>query len=671
MGDTLEPWFLFVSGSFCVGFGVAALLSVLRPHWAAPLTALLAAGGALTTLVYLAAGAPGEALSLPLGLPGSPASLALDGLSGFFLLVVFLAAAAAAASAIGETHYRATAGCLPAFVGGMVLSLLAADGFSLLLGFEAMSLTSFALVLTSHREAEVRATGLLYGGMAALGALCLLAAIGLLAHGAGLRFAAMRAAPPEGWRAIAVLALVLIGAGSKAGLVPLHVWLPPAHAAAPAHVSALMSGVMTKVALYVVVRVLFDLCGPAQPVWFGLPLVLLGGAGAVLGALRANTEDDIKAVLACSTIENIGLIASGFGAAMIGRGADLPALASLAAAAALLHVAAHGAFKPLLFLGAGAIQTGAGTRRLDRLGGLIGRMPITAACLLFGAANLAALPPMAGFAGEWLLFQSILAAPRIGGFALHVVLSVTAVLLALGAALAAAAAIRLVGIALLGRPRSPRAAAAEEAGPWPRRAMLALCGLAGLIGLCPGGLLRLAEPALRRLTGAAMGERAGLAVLAPAFDTPGYAAPAVVLLLLLGAGAVWLLRRFADPALRRGAAWDCGFGAATARLPFGEPATQYSAAGFGQPLRRALGGAILAAREQVDMPDPGAMRAARLEVTLHDPATSALFEPLAHLRDRLSGIADTMQFLAIRNILSVTLAALVLLLGLAALVEQL
>ncbi len=669
-GWPLAYVFICIVGSICAALNVAALLAVLRPMLAPVLTALLAGCGAVAALSYLVMGAPAVTLDLPIGLPGAGITLALDGLSAVFLLVVFLASTAAAASAIGDHHYTETAPFLPAFVGGMALALVAGDGFSLLLGFEAMSVTSLVLVLSTHRDGTVRQGGLLYGGMAALGALSLIMVVGLLAQ-RGLSFAAMRAAPPEGWRAILVLALVLVGAGSKAGIVPLHTWLPPAHAAAPAHVSALMSGVMTKVALYVVVRVLFDLCGPAQPAWFGVPLIVLGAAGALLGALRANMEGDIKAALACSTIENVGLITIGFGVALVARGADLPALASLGAAAALLHIVAHGLFKPLLFLGAGAIQDGAGTRRLDRLGGLIHRMPVTSALLIFGAVNLAALPPTAGFAGEWLLFQSVLGAPRIGGFAVQVLVCVTAGLMAMGAALAAAAAVRLVGVALLGRPRGPRAAAAEEAGPWKLRAMSGVASVAFLVGLFPGSVLRLAGPALRTLTGAEMGERAGLAVLTPALDMPGYAALLTLALLLLAFGAIWFLRQFADLRTTRGPAWDCGFGASTARLPFGDPLTQYSGGGFSQPLRRALGHSILAAREVVSMPEPGDTSAARIEVTLRDPANAWVFAPFAYWRDKASGIADTMQFLTIRQILSVMVGVLVLFLIVIAVIEQL
>ena len=602
-------------------------------------------------------------------------TLALDGLSGFFLLLLMAAGAAASAAALdGPGDTDATAPFLPVFLAAMALTLLAGDAFALVLGFELMSLASFALILTHHDDATVRAAALLYIGMAALGAACLIPALALLADGAGwdLRFAAIRALPPEGWRATLVFVLALVGAGSKAGLAPLHVWLPPAHAAAPAHVSALMSGAMTKVALYLLVRVLFDLCGPAQPVWWGVPLLVLGAGGAVLGGLRANLENDIKALLACSTVENIGLIVIGLGVALAARGADLSTLAALALGGALLHALAHGLFKSLLFIAAGAVQHGAGTRLLVRLGGLIHRMPVTTVCVLVGAASLAGLPPSAGFAGEWTLFQAVLGGPRIGNLGLQILICVVAALMALAAALAAAAAVRLVGVAFLGRPRSPRAAAADEAGPRTRDALTGLAVALAVVGLFPGAVLSLAEPVLRRLVSAGLDDRAGLLEVAAQAGMPGYSAAGIALLGALAAGLVlWLVRTLTTPGHRDAPAWDGGFGAPPPWLPFGDPLTQYGGASFAQPLRRALGGALLQADEIVDMPAPGETRPARITVELSDPAAWWLFRPVAELRARLSAFADAIQFLTIRRTLSLMFTVLVLFLAVVALMEQL
>jgi formate hydrogenlyase subunit 3/multisubunit Na+/H+ antiporter MnhD subunit len=606
--------------------------------------------------------------------------LAVDPLSAIFLLLLFVTACAAAIFALdahGDEETRALP-FFPVFIAAMALSLLAADSFSLLFGFELMSLSSWAMVLYRHTEEASRDAGLLYLGMAVFSAACLIPAFALLSAGLSsgslgdidLRFAAMRALPTEGWRAIFVLALVVLGAGAKAGLVPLHVWLPLAHPAAPSHVSALMSGAMTKVALYVIIRVLFDLCGPAQPLWWGFPLLVMGAASAVLGALRANMESDLKSVLAASTVENVGFIAIGIGLALIARGADLSSLAALALAGALLHALTHGVFKTLLFLGAGAAQHGGGSRVLQRLGGLVHRMPVTTLCMIVGCVGLAALPPGPGFASEWLLFQAVLAAPRIGGLGLQTVMTVLAALMALAAALGAAAAVRLVGVAFLGRPRTPRVAAAEEARAPARWAMLSLAVLCGVLGLFPGLALGLIEPALRLLVRADLSRQIGLLTVQPAADMPGYAPLMIAALLLIAGGAAFLaIRRWAVPGHRHGPAWACGFAAPPAWLPFGDPVTQYGGASFAQPLRRALGTALLAAREQVDMPRPGETRPARFFVSARDPADAWLSAPIGWTREKLVDVADAMQFLTIRRLLSLMFVVLVLFLAIVAGIE--
>lgn len=668
---------------------VAAFLLALGPvaAFAGPRIAswgslVLCGVGAAAALVYLLGGAVAGSMLVPLGLAGQPSVLALDGVSGFFMLLLMLAGTAAAAASLddsdhghdrkhGHGHDHATAPAFPVFLGGMALTLLAADAFAVLAGFELMSLASFALVVTHHREPAVRAAGLLYLGMAALSALCLIAALALLsAHGAS--FSAMRARPPEGVRAALVLALVLIGAGAKAGLAPLHVWLPPAHAAAPGHVSALMSGAMTKMAVYVMIRLLFDLSGPAQPIWWALPLLAMGLGSAVLGAFRANIETDVKTILACSTIENVGLVVVGLGLAMAARAADLSALAGLALGAALLHAFGHGLFKTVLFLGAGAIQHATLTRQLQRLGGLAARMPITTACMMLAAASLAGLPPSAGFASEWMLLQSVLGAVRLGGLGLQIMICVLAAGIVLAMALAASAAVRLVGVALLGRPRSTQAANAQEAGPPMRWAILFGSCLVVLVGLCPGAVLGLAEPALRVLANTTMAGRAGGLAIAPAAQAPGYAPLAVLVLLGLATLLVMaVLRARAVGGHRTGPAWDCGFGAAPPWLPFGDPLTQYSGGSFAQPLRRVLGEALMGAKSAVEMPPPGDTEAAIYTETASDPAETTLFQPAARLRARLTSLADRLQFLTVRQILTVMFTVLIGFLAVVALVEQL
>jgi len=654
-----------------LGLGMLAATGTRWADWVHRGSATLCGLGALLVLAALIMGDGGN-LTLPVGLPGAAMRLALDPLSLTFLLLLFATATPACLFAV-ESHGPEEARAvpfLPIFIAAMALSLLADDSFTLLFGFELMSLASWATVLYRHEEESSRSAALFYLGMAGFSAACLIPAFALLGGG-DFSFAAMRAAAPEGGRAIAVLALVMLGAGSKAGLAPLHLWLPLAHPAAPSHVSALMSGAMTKIALYIIARVLFDLCGPAQPMWFGYPLLVMGAASAIIGALRANMEADLKSVLAASTIENVGFIAIGLGVALVARGADLAPLAALALAGALLHTLSHGVFKTLLFLGAGAAQHGGGSRLLQRLGGLVHGMPITTACMIAGGIGLAALPPGPGFASEWILFQAVLAAPRIGGLAVQTGMTVLVALMAMAAALAAAAAIRLLGVAFLGRPRTPRAAGAHEPGPQARWAMLGLVALSAIIGLFPGAVLHLITPALRMLTRSGVGEQFGVTLIQPRLDAPGYAPLAIAALLLLTAiGITAALRRWAASGHRRGPAWACGFAAPPAWLPFGDPATQYSGASFAQPIRRALGTSLLAAREAVDMPRPGEMRPGRYEATQRDPAEPWLFAPIGRWREKIVTLADAMQFLTIRQILSVMFSVLVLFLAMIAWVES-
>jgi hydrogenase-4 component B len=633
-------------------------------------------GFAVVALAVLLGGEPVESGPLPFGPPWAPAQLGLDGLSAWFLLLLGIAGSAASLFAMegkagGHPLPARALPPFPLFLAGMALTLAATDAFLLLLGFELMSFASWALVAAEHEKPENRAAARLYLVFAVLAGACLMPAFGLLAGQAGaLDFAAMRAAPPEGWRAAAVLLLGLLGAGAKAGLVPLHAWLPLAHPAAPSHVSALMSGAMTKIALYVLARLLLDLCGPAQPSWWGVPLLVLGAASALFGALRANLEDDSKTLLACSTIENVGFITLGLGLALAFRGADLGPLAALAAGAALLHALNHGVFKTGLFLMAGAVLHSAGSRRLDRLGGLIHAMPVTALAALIGVAAAASLPPLSGFASEWLLLQSLLAGWRVSDIGFQVLAAAAAAVAAMAAALAAAAMVRFFGLVFLGRPRSPRGAGAREAGRFERAAMLLPAGLTVLLGLFPGSVLGLAAPALQELVGPLIRVPARGPWLAAGEGMTGYAPLVIALLLALALGVTWLLvRRRSPAATARGPVWNCGFIDPPPHLPFGDPLTQPGAAGLAQPLRRMLGETLLQARESVDMPAPGETRPGRHAARFADPSDALLLGPAARLRDRIAGTAERMRHFTIRRCLSLSFATLVGMLALLAWLE--
>jgi hydrogenase-4 component B len=628
----------------------AACLAVSLP--------LLAAG-----LAHVIVGGPAPTLRLPVGLPWIGAHLRLDALSAPFLVVVNLGTACASLFALGYGRHERSPGRVlpfyPAFLAGMNLVVLAADAFTFLVAWEFMSLTSWALVMAHHEEAENRRAGYVYIMMASIGTLALLLAFGLLAGpGGNYTFAGMADVARAPWAPGLILLLALLGAGSKAGLVPLHAWLPLAHPAAPSHVSALMSGVMTKVAVYGFVRIVFDLTG--EPAWWWSIVVLaVGSISAVLGVLTALMQRDIKRLLACSTIENVGIIFIGLGLALAFKTNGMTAAAALAFTAALLHVLNHSLFKSLLFFAAGAVLTATGQRDIEKLGGLIHRMPQTAFLALGACLAISALPPLNGFVSEWLIFQAILLSPDLPQWSLKLTIPAVGAMLALGAALAAACFVRAYGIAFLGRPRSPAAASAHETDIFSRAAMGLLLGLCLLAGVLPGLVIDTLAPVAQMLVGRAMPPQTGIAwlsIVPIAESRSSYNGLLVFIFITVSTLlAVETIHRFASRALRRGPAWDCGF-------PDPSPATQYTADSFAQPIRRVFGPVVFQAREQVDMPAPGDARPARLTVSLRDLVWDSMYAPVADAVRTTADRLNTLQFLTIRQYLSLVFVALVSLL---------
>src|SRR5258706_2609796 len=465
---------------------LAVVLAGQRPATAVIYTAslFLTLGFLANAILHLIANAAPETTILPLGLPWVGAHFRLDALAAVFLIVVNLGAAGASLYGLGYGQHEISPSRVlpfyPVFLAGMNLVVLADDAFSFLLSWEFMSLSSWALVIAHHPLPENRHAGFVYILMASFGTLALLLAFGLLSGPDGnYAFDAIRSVS-QAQGAWPVLILVLIGAGSKAGLVPLHVWLPLAHPAAPSHVSALMSGVMTKVAVYAFVRIIFDL-GGTPDWWSGLIMLSIGGGTAVMGGLYALMEHDLKRVLAYSTIENVGIVFVGLGLSMAFQANALPDAAALAFTAALFHAFNHTLFKSLLFFGAGAVSTATGERNREHLGGLIHRRPGTSIAGLTGCVAISALLPLTGFASEWLTFQAILLSPELPQWGLKIMVPANGALLALTAALAPACFIRLFGVSFLGRPRKPVAEQAHEVDIWSRTAMAifaALCLLA-------------------------------------------------------------------------------------------------------------------------------------------------------------------------------------------------
>ncbi|MFZ0693781.1 MAG: hydrogenase 4 subunit B [Alphaproteobacteria bacterium] len=615
----------------------------------------------------LNAGAGRAALSVPLGLPWLGAHFAMDALAAVFLGIVNLGGAMASLYGLGYGRHESEPDRIlpfyPLFLAGMNLVVLADDAFAFLVSWEFMSLSSWALVLAHHREKANLHAGYVYLVMASAGTVALLLAFGMMAGSGGdYAFAAIREHVLSAGSAAAVLALVLVGAGSKAGLVPLHAWLPLAHPAAPSHVSALMSGVMTKVAVYAVVRILFDLVGGAQW-WWGAIVLALGGLTAVMGVLYALMQHDLKRLLAYHTVENIGIIFIGLGLALAFQANGLVPAAALALSAALFHVFNHSVFKSLLFFGAGAVQTATGERDMERLGGLIARMPQTACLFLVGSAAISALPPLNGFASEWLTLQAILISPALPQWALKFLVPAVGALLALSAALAAACFVKAFGITFLGRARSQAVANADETDLYSRASMAVLAGICLFAGIAPGVAIEALTPAVRELVGGATpaAASANWLVLMPFASQNSYSGIVVFALVIFAAAfTFFVVRLVGSSRLRRAPAWDCGF-------PDPNPATQYTADSFAEPIRRVFGRVVFHARETVDMPPPGDVRPAAFHVRLRDYAWELLYLPVAAAVDYAAGRFNRVQFFSIRRYLTMVFGALILLLSVVAL----
>jgi formate hydrogenlyase subunit 3/multisubunit Na+/H+ antiporter MnhD subunit len=601
--------------------------------------------------------------TLPLGVPWIGAHVRIDALSAFFLAVVNLGGAAASLFALGYARHERSPGRVlpfyPAYLAAMNLVVIADDAFTFLVAWEFMSLTSWALVVSHHRDPENLRAGYVYLLMASFGTLALLLGFGLLAGpGGNYAFDAIRATHPTAGLAALVLMLALIGAGSKAGIVPLHVWLPLAHPAAPSHVSALMSGVMTKVAVYGFLRIVFDLLGPPDW-WWSMVVLALGALTAVMGVLYALMQHDLKRLLAYHTVENIGIIYIGLGLALAFKSYGMDVAAALALTAALFHVFNHSVFKSLLFFGAGAVLNATGERDMEHLGGLIHRMPQTAFVFLIGCVAISALPPLNGFVSEWLTFQAILLSPQLPAWGLKFLVPGVGALLALSAALAAACFVKAFGVSFLGRPRTPAAANAQETDSNSLAAMFFLAALCLVAGILPGIFIDALAPVAHALVGTSMPHQAALewlTVVPIAQSRSSYNGLLVfVFVLMSGSLAAFAIHRLASDRLRRAPAWDCGY-------PDASPATQYTASSFAQPIRRVYGTIVFRAREIGFMPPPGSTAPARLVVQVRDLIWDALYAPIARAIAYATERINVMQFLTIRRYLSLVFAVLVFLL---------
>ncbi len=629
-----------------VGWFALGLAGLIRPHALGfvgrvlfPLGALIALGVALIGLGALRPDQPAEQLVLPLGLPDLPFHLRLDALSGFFLLL--LGAAGAGISIFAAGYFRAGEGTAPGllclqyhvFFASMVLVVVANDAYLFMVAWETMALSSYFLVTTQHRIPEIRRAGFLYLLIAHVGALSILLCFGVLQGGSWkFTFDAMRGPTLSPDRATIAFLLALLGFGAKAGLVPLHVWLPEAHPAAPSPVSAMMSGLMLKTAVYGVLRVTFDLLHTGFW-WWGALTLGIGLFTGLLGVVFAAVQTDMKRLLAYSSIENVGMIFCGIGLAILFRAFDLRLFAALALSAALIHSLNHAFFKSLLFLATGSVLHATGERNLGKLGGLIHGMPWVAVLALIGTLAIAGLPPLNGFVSEWLLLQAFLVTPRIPQTFVNMLVPLGAAALALTAALAAYVMVKFYGVIFLGQPREPSLVKAHSAGWLQRLGLGWLAAGCVVLGVFP----QLALTATAGITRGAVGEavRPGswlfIAPLAP--EQASYSG----VLFLAGIVGVFALtfvfvRRLYHGRVRRTAPWDCGY-------PWLTPRMQDTAEGFGQPIRHIFGSAFRIERELPSAWDSSP----RYRVHIEDRIWRALYLPLGRGVQRLADAVAVIQ----------------------------
>ncbi|HUZ05005.1 MAG TPA: hydrogenase 4 subunit B [Acidobacteriaceae bacterium] len=623
-----------------LGWLILGVGGLIRPRSVNVVARVLFPMGALVALciavlggVSLLAGHAPQMLILPLGLPSLPFHTRLDTLSAFFLLLLGLAGAGISTFSAG--YFRSGEGSAPGllclqyhiFLASMALVILADDAYFFMVAWETMALSSYFLVTAQHRIPEIRRAGFLYLLMAHIGALCILLSFGVLQGGRWLfTFDAMRGAHLTAFWASAAFLLALIGFGAKAGLVPLHVWLPEAHPAAPSPVSALMSGLMLKTAVYGVLRITFDLIH-IRYWWWGVLVLGVGLFSALFGAIFAAVQTDMKRLLAYSSIENIGLIFTGIGLAILFEACHLPLFAALALTAALIHSLNHSLFKSLLFLATGSVLHATNQRSLGKLGGLIRRMPWVATLALIGTLAIAGLPPLNGFISEWLLLQSFLFTPRIPHAFLNMLIPLGAAVLALTAALAAYVMVKFYGVIFLGQHREPSLIHAHDAD-WMERIGLAWLALGCVaIGVMP----QLALRAAGAVTGTLLGQTVNL-------DSPFWRIAPITskqssysgLILLAGIVAVVgitfvVVRTLAHGRMRRTVPWDCGYPWQTSRM-------QDTAEGFGQPIRHMFGFFFGMERE---LPSP-TDSAPHYRIHIEDRLWGAIYMPIARGVQRLA-----------------------------------
>ena len=612
---TLSP-FVLVSLSILIIAFTIALVPLFARHQkmliyvSFPLMSIASAIAVVAGIWSVAIDTP-ESVTLSIGLPDLPFHLRLDPLSGFFLTVIgllsFFVSIYSTGYCKGYAGKRSVTHLVifySLFIAGMFLVVLSDDAFFFLISWELMAIASYFLVMFEDELIENRRAAFLYLVVAHVGAIAILLSFGVLAGAtghegfSGYTFDAMRQAEfPLKWATVAFL-LSFFGFSAKAGVIPLHVWLPEAHPAAPSNVSALMSGVMLKTAIYGIIRVTFDLIR-VFPLWWGAMVLILGLITAIMGILYAIMQNDIKRMLAYSSVENIGVILIGIGLAIIFTSFHIPVLAALSLTAVFYHSINHAMFKGLLFMGAGALLHATHKKNMDEMGGLIHYMPWTSTLFLIGSISISALPPFNGFISEWLLFQAFLLSPSLNSPLLNLLIPMGAALLALTAALVATCFVKGFGIIFLGHWRGPHNPPIHRGGlevNWPMRIGMILPALMCLIlGILPTMVIEWMDKISDELVGGKIATTAGafgwLWLTPVAHERASYSGAIVFLWIIVVVMLVYILLHIRKTAIHRVPLWDCGFEKITPRM-------QYNAASFSMPIRRIFG-FLFNIREQV------------------------------------------------------------------------
>jgi len=588
---------------------------------------------------------------VPLGLPGLPFHLHQDALSSFFLLIIGFVSFGISIFSSGYFKgdlQRNDLGFLILqyylFLISMTLVVLSADSYLFLLSWESMAMTSYFLVVTDHGKDVVRQAGFLYLLLAHIGTLALFLSFGILSSGGGFSdfsgyaFDHMAKAQHSSFTLAMAFFLAFFGFGAKAGIIPLHIWLPEAHPVAPSPISALLSGVMLKIAIYGMIRVWFDLIGVQFLSWkWGAVVLVVGLLTALFGILFALTQNDLKRLLAYSSIDNIGIIVMGLGLSVIFFGTGHPIPGALGLIAALYHTLNHAVFKGLLFLGAGSILHSSGEKNLNRMGGLIRSMPQTAALYLVAILSISAIPPLNGFVSEWLTFQTALSVPLLQTGGIRSLVALSAASLALVSALTAMCFVKVYGIGFLGVPRSQPMAKRHEATIPERIGMAWLAAGCLLLGCIPTIVVQYLETITRSLTGNGLGKNAngaGWLWLVPQSARRASYSPFIFLVVIVGATLLTflLIRIIFNKKTRSSAAWNCGYPVRTSRM-------QDTADSFSQPIRHFFSPVYRMTRH---LPLPTDEKPVFF-VEIDDQSWFLFYRPIQKLVEILSALAGKLQ----------------------------